>query len=532
MRTTLKKISILFVFLLSYQLFSNSLDNSNHCSIVNAAMANLDDCPPEEVDGLLVFEAERFVLQGAWKIGEDAEKASGGKYIFFDGPNSYQNANPASNISYTFKINNPGTYSLKWMMRQPEGERGTDLGNDAWIYFSDDIARGNGGIVLDKFYKFVGRSTDDFTLNGAAEIDHASSGVNVIFSAAGEYTLNLRGRSHHFELDRIILSKGINVNDLPSKIALIAETNTCEEDDDNPTGEEVDLVNPFTTFDDSILEVPIKFSYTAVEERTITVDIAELNGNVIKSSSVQVDAGTGETDITITLDETLLWGETLKIVTSLKSNTGAIIRKAENSFSVTADPSLNSVTIIDYPKIISETRNVVKVKYDITKTRDLLLQLRKNQWTIKTIRINVPKGKLERDITIDLGTLPGDGRGFFWRAMARVKQAPFRGNLHTHDVENIEIDKDYLSVDDISGKQKVKISTYPNPFIDSFTVKLPSDNTFEKLEVLDLMGKTILSKDVIGDSTFDLDIKVAQGGIYLLKLTGPKTYSIQTLIKK
>ncbi|MGY6648100.1 Ig-like domain-containing protein [Wenyingzhuangia sp. IMCC45574] len=190
-------------------------------------------CTVEEVNGLLVFEAERFELKGAWKLGTDATKASGGKYIYFDGANSYGSVNPSNNISYTFKINSPGTYTFKWMMRQPEGERGSDLGNDAWFYFSDDIGKGRdkdkNDIVLGQFYKFVGRSTDDFTLNGAVEVNHAQSWVRAIFPAAGEYTLNLSGRSHGFQLDRLILYKGIAFDDLPAELAKTAETENCSD---------------------------------------------------------------------------------------------------------------------------------------------------------------------------------------------------------------------------------------------------------------------------------------------------------------
>ncbi|MDO6760820.1 Ig-like domain-containing protein [Tamlana sp. 2_MG-2023] len=183
-------------------------------------------CILEDKDGLFVFEAERFTLNGNWKLGTDNEKASGGKYIYYDGPNSYATVNHQNDISYSFNIKTPGTYTFKWTMRQPEGERGSDLGNDAWFYFSNDIAKA-GADVLTEFYKFVGRSDDDFTLNGASDINHKQSWVNVTFPSAGEYTLNLSGRSHGFQLDRVVLYNSRQFDAVPAEIAQISETLAC-----------------------------------------------------------------------------------------------------------------------------------------------------------------------------------------------------------------------------------------------------------------------------------------------------------------
>ncbi|WP_063769056.1 sugar-binding protein [Flammeovirga sp. OC4] len=188
----------------------------------------LGECEVEEVNGLLIFEAERFSLAGHWKVGTDTEKASGGKYIYYDGYNSYQKVPEGQTISYTFKINNPGGYTVKWTMRQPEGERGGDLGNDAWIYFDGDIGRAKQQ-PLTHFEKFVGRSTDDFTLNGQLDLhNEGQPWMSVVFPEAGEYTINLSGRSAHFQVDRIILFKGMTIDDVAVKLTEIKETNNCD----------------------------------------------------------------------------------------------------------------------------------------------------------------------------------------------------------------------------------------------------------------------------------------------------------------
>lgn len=236
-------------------------------------------CTAIDKDGLFVFEAERFELKGDWKVGTDAAKASGGKYIYFDGPNSYNAPKAQNNISYDFEIRSAGTYVFKWTMRQPEGERGTDLGNDAWFYFSNDIALGKdkdkNDFTLDQFYKFVGRSADDFVLNGAVEANHNQSWVRVNFPNPGTYTLNLSGRSHGFQLDRLILFKSFSFEDLPSKIEATAETLKCSDDP---------LADPTSI---TLTPTPLEVRVGKSEEISVTVQPIDANPSVTWSSADQ-----------------------------------------------------------------------------------------------------------------------------------------------------------------------------------------------------------------------------------------------------
>lgn len=175
-------------------------------------------CPAVDVyetDGLLVFEAERIPLRGNWKLGTDEEYASGGKYIYYDGPNNYQNQNPADILSYSFKINTPGTYAFKWFVRQNEeergkveGQQGTDLSNDAWVRFSDGIGYWGATQTTD-FIKFYGRSDPGFWLHGVGEKDHKHNWVYVKVSQAGTYTMEICGRSHGYQIDKIVMAKDI-----------------------------------------------------------------------------------------------------------------------------------------------------------------------------------------------------------------------------------------------------------------------------------------------------------------------------------
>lgn len=168
----------------------------------------------EEKNGLLVFEAEETMLRGQWKSGSDKHKASGGEYIYYDGANSYKNVNMDNHITFTFKINNPGDYAVKWMMRQPEGERGTDKGNDAYIYLANDVGYTKGQ-KLTHYEKFCSRSGDDFVLHGVAEVHGLGHGwLTAKFPESGEYTLNIVGRSHGLQIDRIVLFKEMQMKEV------------------------------------------------------------------------------------------------------------------------------------------------------------------------------------------------------------------------------------------------------------------------------------------------------------------------------
>ena len=193
--------------------------------IVDITNAN---CVNEEVNGLLLFEAENTTLRGAWKMGTSPE-ASGERYIYFDGANHYGNVNDAHTISYDIKINTPGSYTFKWTMRQPDGEIGSDLGNDVWFYFAGNIASG-GGKPLTSFKKFVGRSTEQFTWNGKADLHTTKPWVKVSFASAGVYTLKISGRSHGLQADRFALYKIGTYNDhqAQDKARQIAVTGTCD----------------------------------------------------------------------------------------------------------------------------------------------------------------------------------------------------------------------------------------------------------------------------------------------------------------
>ncbi|MEM9338521.1 MAG: Ig-like domain-containing protein [Bacteroidota bacterium] len=186
------------------------------------------DCEVAENDGLLVIEAERFNLQGQWQIVEGDHVASGNKYIEYTGPNRYNGPNVADEISYTFNISNPGTYTFKWFMRQPD-EAKSDLSNDVWIKMEDSVGL-SGGVPIYDYAKFVGRSKGVFAMNGAFDINHQSSTFGANFPEAGDYTIKITGRSEYLQFDRVVFYKnGIGGENAVAMASAVTETTTCSD---------------------------------------------------------------------------------------------------------------------------------------------------------------------------------------------------------------------------------------------------------------------------------------------------------------
>ncbi|WP_186826903.1 hypothetical protein [Seonamhaeicola algicola] len=168
------------------------------------------DVVKNEAGDIITIEGEKFDLHGQWKIVND-KIASGNKYITYFGPNHYQKVNPKETIISQFEVTAPGTYTVKWFMRQPLEAEG-DKSNDAWINFPD--ATQIGRHTLEGFHKFVGRSKNEFKCNGQLDLHGDQPWMKVKFDKPGVYTLKISGRSELIEIDKIILYKGINFDEI------------------------------------------------------------------------------------------------------------------------------------------------------------------------------------------------------------------------------------------------------------------------------------------------------------------------------
>ncbi|MEM6641429.1 MAG: Ig-like domain-containing protein [Bacteroidota bacterium] len=258
-------------------------------------------CELAEIDGLLVIEAERFNLKGQWQIVEGDNLASGNKYLEYTGANSYNQANTANEISYTFSINNPGTYTFKWFMRQPDEAEG-DLSNDVWIKMEDGVGL-SGGSPITEYAKFVGRSKGVFTMNGQLDINHQSSSFGANFPEAGEYTIKITGRSQHLQFDKIVFYKnGISGNDAVYMAASVTETTNCSQSDVsteyralegiNIESESIELeVNASETIE--VVFTPFNATNKTLNWESSDASVATVEGNVVTA------VGPGAATITV-----------------------------------------------------------------------------------------------------------------------------------------------------------------------------------------------------------------------------------------
>ncbi|WP_430934567.1 T9SS type A sorting domain-containing protein [Saccharicrinis sp. 156] len=249
-----------------------------------------EDCDLVEKDGLLVFEAERFDLKGSWQVVSGDNYASGGKYITYTGANSYNSQNLANEISYTFTINNPGRYTVKWFMRQPDEAEG-DLSNDIWIYIDGDLGY-SGSDKLTSYQKFVGRSKTVFTMNGQLDINHSSSSLVADFAATGDYTLKVCGRSENIQIDKFVFYKGLSADEAEFKASDVTETTTCMDDVISGTVEDTSIGKGIKARTLKVYPNPVKGEFNIEARKTGVLKIISMDGRIIQANKVNIGTNT------------------------------------------------------------------------------------------------------------------------------------------------------------------------------------------------------------------------------------------------
>ena len=99
-------------------------------------------------------------------------------------------------------------------MRQPSDVAG-DKANDSWLNFPDAQRFGpvNGG-TYGGFVKVFGNGKGDFAWAAKADQHELKSEVAIEFGSAGQYTMQLGGRSHGHQIDKIVIYRdSISRND-------------------------------------------------------------------------------------------------------------------------------------------------------------------------------------------------------------------------------------------------------------------------------------------------------------------------------
>ncbi|MFN6945096.1 MAG: putative Ig domain-containing protein [Cytophagaceae bacterium] len=185
---------------------------------VNAFSDDPDDdtevCPFVEEDGIITMEAESGDLSGTyWVKRADIADHLGEGYLQFSGGSSMGTPSEDDNsnvITYSFRIDNPGRYSLKVRAYRQETED-----NDIWVRFPTgnaitmigDSVTGN---VSAQWFKYLIGAKDQWHWFMKAQltgVPHAGNFHDVYFevSEPGIYSIQIKGRSRGFKMDRIAL---------------------------------------------------------------------------------------------------------------------------------------------------------------------------------------------------------------------------------------------------------------------------------------------------------------------------------------
>ncbi|WP_067151781.1 malectin domain-containing carbohydrate-binding protein [Pseudotamlana agarivorans] len=256
------------------------------------AFSDTSDCTSdyEEVDGLVVIEAENLSLPTGWNVENTTTGFTGSGYISWAGGESF--SSPGQGVITTkIKINAAGTYLLQWRTRIGEGNNIiANNDNDAWVRFNDasefyakqgnriiypqgsgqtPVANGSGGDNWFNLYTYFG-FWNWLTITN----EYSPYAIYVDFDAPGIYTMEISARSENYSIDRIVLSANGNRD-------LELEETLCGGNIDNQAPVAVASATPLSG------EAPLEVSFTG-SESTDDVEV----------TAYYWDFGDGNTDTT------------------------------------------------------------------------------------------------------------------------------------------------------------------------------------------------------------------------------------------
>lgn len=175
-----------------------------------------------ETNGRLTIESENAAnIPAGWAVRSDVAGFNGAGYIQWQGQDFF--GQPGNGlITYKIKINTPGTYQVQWRSRINQGNNGTEH-NDAWLRFTDAAdffgKKGNNSIVYPRgsgktpnpkgsssngWFKVYMNQLNAWSLQTTTS-DNDPHKIFVVFAQAGEYTMEVSGRSKGYAIDQISL---------------------------------------------------------------------------------------------------------------------------------------------------------------------------------------------------------------------------------------------------------------------------------------------------------------------------------------
>lgn len=232
---TIKSILLLIVFSNSWAVEENAKQLP---PIIHLLLDDQGDAPPIssgafiEEDGLIVVEMESLDLPQGWTLKNDDADALGSYIEWTD--NNRLRAPGNGLISIKVAINDPGTYQFLWRSSIREGVDTTES-NDSFLRIladnfygfrssdssivcpreQDDSNRCNGrdpeGASSDgwfKIYRSGGTPPDWIWVTRTSDSD--AHRIYVDFDQAGEYEIQISGRSQFHAIDRLVLFRSLN----------------------------------------------------------------------------------------------------------------------------------------------------------------------------------------------------------------------------------------------------------------------------------------------------------------------------------
>lgn len=164
-----------------------------------------------EKNGLIVFEVESIPIAEGWELETEVNGYSGEGYLTWKLPTNTQPQGQGL-LAYTFKVSNPGTYTVKIRNFHP-CEDFTEC-NDIFLKMNDTEWRKNFNHTL-----------AEWDWNSQQDVDHVFSDASYELEE-GIHTLYLSRRSEDFSIDKIAILNEAT----PENIYQQAELSSCTED--------------------------------------------------------------------------------------------------------------------------------------------------------------------------------------------------------------------------------------------------------------------------------------------------------------
>ncbi|MEL7340471.1 MAG: Ig-like domain-containing protein, partial [Bacteroidota bacterium] len=278
----------------SYSISAKATDNDGlsttslavNISVSGSGGGGSGSCPApfEEVNGMVVVEAESVPAVGDWNLETSIPGYTGSGYYVWDGSDYFNN--PGNGLlEYKINITTTGTYRFQWRNRITQGTSTSDF-NDNWLRFPDasDFWAEKGGNKVypkgtGKTPNPAGSSSDGWFKVYVSELNkwswqtRTSDGnpheIYVKFDTPGVYTMQVSARSKGHGIDRMVLFHS-SVNSTTALDPNQAETK-CAGGGPTTVPPSVALASPQPNA-----------SFTAGDDITLTATATDSDGTVSK----------------------------------------------------------------------------------------------------------------------------------------------------------------------------------------------------------------------------------------------------------